>query len=219
MFPQVAGKIRPKYPVIKAHLSSSDPAWLPTRYETQLDPPPGDYNLQVVLSDGEKFGRAEMSLTVEHYDGKRLALSSVALCKRLRDAAVAAEEAARANFAPQYVPLASKGIWYTPAGETHFEKGEPLFAYFEVYESLLAQRPATLVDVQLRILDANTDKVMEDFTPVSAGPYERAGSSVIPIWRKIPFDQLPKGEYQLEVRATDSAGESTAWRGVDFAVE
>jgi len=40
-------------------LSSSDVAWFPTRYETQMDIPPGDYNLEVVLSGEEKFGRAE----------------------------------------------------------------------------------------------------------------------------------------------------------------
>jgi hypothetical protein len=213
-----ASGIAPDYAAIKALLSSSDVAWLPTRYETQMDIPPGNYNLEVVLGDEEKFGRAEVPLNIDPYDGQQLALSSVALCKRLRGAAVAAKEAAQANFAPQYVPLASKDIWFTPAGDTNFEKGEPLFAYFEVYEPLLSQNPAT-VEVHLRILDASTGKLKEDFAPVDAAPYSRLGSSVLRIARKVPVDQLPKGTYRLEVQARDSAGRSTAWRAANFAVE
>jgi len=216
-----ADEIRVNFPAIKTALNSSDPFWLPTRYETQIDLPPGEYNLAVVLSDGRNrnLGRAEMPLTVEPYDGKQLALSSIALCKRLRDAAVAAEEVAKANFAPQYVPLVSKGIEFTHAGETSFAKGEPLFAYFEVYEPLLAQHPTTSVEVQMRVLDANTGKVLEKFAPVDAAPYERRGSSVIRIARKIALDQLPKGTYRLEVQATDSAGRRTGWREASFTVE
>jgi len=213
-----ASEIAPDYAAIKALLSRSDVAWLPTRYETQMDIPPGDYNLEVVLSDEEKFGRAEAPLIIDAYEGKQLALSSVALCKRLRSAAVAAKEATQANFALQYVPLVSKDIWFTPAGDTHFEKGEPLFAYFEVYEPLLSQNSAT-VELHLRILDASTGKLNEGFAPVDAAPYERAGSSVLRIARKVPIDQLPKGTYRLEVQVTDSAGRSTAWRAANFAVE
>ena len=213
-----ASGIAPDYAAIKALLSSSDVAWLPTRYETQLDIPPGNYDLEVVLSDEEKFGRAEAPLIIDAYDGKQLALSSVALCKRLRSAAVAAKEATQANFAPQYVPLVSKDIWFTPVGDTHFQKGEPLFAYFEAYEPLLSHNSAT-VELRLRILDASTGKLKEDFAPVDAAPYERPGSSVLRIARKVPIDQLPKGTYRLEVQVMDSTGRSTAWRAANFAVE
>jgi len=64
-----------------------------------------------------------MPLIIEPYDGKQLALSSVALCKTLRSAAVAAKEAAQANFAPRYVPLVSKDILFSPTGDTTFTKG------------------------------------------------------------------------------------------------
>jgi hypothetical protein len=111
---------------------------LPARYETQISLPTGEYELKVILSDGGKFGRAEVPLFIDRYDGKQLAISSVMLCKRYRDAHVAAVERAAANFAPQYVPLVSKGIEFTPTGDTRFKKGEPLIPYFEVYEPLLA---------------------------------------------------------------------------------
>jgi hypothetical protein len=132
---------------------------------------------------------------------------------------VAAQEAAAANLAPKYVPLVSKGIEVTPAGDTRWKTSEPLIPYFEVYEPLLVGAPATVVEAHLRIVEASTGAVKKDFAPVNAGPYERAGSSVIPITRQLPLDQLPKGAYRLEVQATDSAGRSTAWRAADFKVE
>src|SRR5207244_7802939 len=107
--------------------------------------------------------RAEMPLIIEPYDGKQLALSSVALCKSLRSAAVAAKENAQANFAPQYVPLVSKDILFSPSGDTSFAKGEPLFAYFEVYEPQLAENPAAPVSVHMRVLGPKTGTTTQDF--------------------------------------------------------
>ncbi len=221
---------------------------LPNQYEARLQLRPGTYRLMVVLSDDYNFGRATTALTIENYDAKGLALSSVLLCKRYRDAHVAAMEAAAANFAPQYVPLVSKGIQVTPTGDTRFKKGEPLIPYFEIYEPLLVgppskpgdatpsrpgvipaqagiqsphENPSTPVTVQahIRILDAKTGEVKKDFAPIDAASYERPGSWVIPIAREIPYDQLPKGAYRLEVQATDSAGRTTPWRTASFSVE
>jgi hypothetical protein len=217
-FPNVANEIAPDEVAIKTALDSSDPFWLPTRYETQVDLPAGDYDLEVVLNDGWNFGRAKIPLTVEPYDGKQLALSSVALCKSLRSAAVAAKENARASFALQYVPLVSRNILFSPSGYTSFAKGESLFAYFEVYEPQLAENPTAPVSVHLRILDASTSKIKEDFAPIDAASYKQAGSSVLRIGRKLPIDQLPTGAYRLEVQAAGSKG-STAWRAATFEVK
>jgi hypothetical protein len=218
-FRNAGGEITPDYVAIKTALDSSDPFWLPTRYETQVDLPAGNYNLELALNDEWNFGRAEMPLAIEAYDDKQLALSSVVLCKRLRSAAVAAKEAAQANFAPQYVPLVSKDILFTPADDTSFAKGEPLFAYFEVYEPQLTENPAVPVSVHLRILDLKTGQLKEDFAPIDAASYKQAGSSVLRIGRRVPIKQLPTGNYRLEVQATASMGRSTAWRTANFEVE
>lgn len=218
-FGGVAGEITPDYAAIKTALDSSDPFWLPTRYETQVDLPAGDYDLDVVLNDGWNSGRVKMPLTIEAYDGKQLAMSSVALCKSLRSAAVAAKEAAQANFAPQYVPLVSKDILFTPTGDMSFAKGEPLFAYFEVYEPQLAENPAVPVSVHMRILDSSTGQLKEDFAPIDASTYRQAGSSVLRIGRKVPIDRLPTGNYSLEVQTTTSTGRGTAWQRANFEVK
>ena len=207
------------YQLLMKSLSLHDIVNIPAHYETQVELPPGRYNFRAVLSDGEKFGRADAPLLIDSYDGKALALSSVMLCKRFRDAHVAAVEAAAANFAPQYVALVSKGIQYRPTGDTAFKKGEPLIPYFEVYEPLLATQPETKVEAHLKLLDAQTGQVIKDFPPVDAASYEQPGSTVIRIAREIPFEQLPKGAYRLEVQATDSGGRSTVVRTANFAIE
>jgi hypothetical protein len=161
-----------------------------------------------------------MPLTLFPYDRKGLSLSSVALCERLRDAGVAAKEAAAANFAPQYVPLVSEGIEFGLAGDTSFGQDGVFFAYFELYEPL-AQDPATSVTVQLRILDSGTGAVKDEFAPLDISPYRQSDSGVFRfrVAQKIPLRQLPKGAYRLEVRAQDSAGGTTARRGAEFKVE
>jgi hypothetical protein len=193
---------------------------IPARYDTQVELPPGEYDLRVVLSDGAKFGRAETSLVIDPYGGKQLALSSIALGGRLRAVKRADQGASPGEFAPQYSPLVSRGIQLTPATDATFKKGRQLIAYFEVYEPLLVGASTSpSVVARIRILDANTGNVIKDFPPVDTAPYEQAGSPKIPIMRQIPFDQLPKGAYRLEVQATDSAGGSTPWRTATFTVD
>jgi hypothetical protein len=132
---------------------------------------------------------------------------------------VAAVERAAANFAPQYVPLVSKGIEFTPAGDTRFKKGEPLIPYFEVYEPLLAVGTDTKVQAHIRILDAKTGAVVKDFPFVDAAPYEKPASTTIPIAREISTSAVPRGKYRLEVQATDSAGRTTALRTAEFTID
>src|SRR5262249_58845742 len=83
-----------------------EPGFLPSRYETQVDLPAGEsYQLRVVLSDGSKFGMAEMPLLIESHDASQIAPNSVLLFKRFRDAGAAEKKTAAANLAPAYIPL------------------------------------------------------------------------------------------------------------------
>lgn len=195
------------------------PAWLPTRYETQMDLPPGIYQVKVAVSDDHHLGRAETPLTIQAADSKRLGLSSVILCKRFRDAHAAAVEAAMANFAPQYVSLVSEDMQFTPAGDTTFRKREPLIAYFEVYEPLLATHPDTKVQARVTVIDAKTETIIKNFDPVDVASYVHAGNSTIPVAHKIPVDNVPPGTYRIKVEATDSAGRTAACRSAQFIID
>jgi len=192
---------------------------LPTRYETQLDLPAGQYDLQIVVSDGSKFGRVETPLTIERHDENQFALSSIALCKRVTYASAAIPEAADVNLAPQYIPLISKGLEFTPTGDTTFGRQDSLFAYYEIYDPLLTSAPGTAVQTRMRIINTITGALETDTGLRSAADWMEAGKSVIPVSEQVAAAKLAKGSYRIEVQASDSAGRSTAWRTATFTVE
>jgi hypothetical protein len=196
---------------------SYDVAVLPSRYETQLDLPPGQYTLRVVLSDGEKFGRVVIPITVDPYPQAGLALSSLFVYQRSRITAAAAQERAAANLAPDYVPLVSQDIEITPTADPTFDPKELLPAYFEIYAPALAQ-PGVSVQARLRIVDAS-GAVKAKYAWFDATPYRRPERNVFAITKSLSLAQFPNGEYQIEAQAKDSAGHKTAWRSAKFTVK
>jgi hypothetical protein len=197
------------------------PAPAANRYETQVNLPPGEYDLRVVLGDGTRFGRAEIPLTVDSYDTKQLAISAVSLCKQISDVSPNSHKLPGAWTATQpqsYVPLVSKDREFKPTRNTLFKTSETLNVYFEVYEPSQEGEPQGTVDLQFRIVDAKTGALLNDPRPMSAAPYWK-GSAIIRIGWGFDISKVPKSTYRLDVRATDSKGRSTDWRSVDFSVE
>ena len=191
--------------------------FLPSRYETQLELPAGQYNLHLVLSDGEKFGRVSIPFNIDANDGKQLALSSVILFKRFRPAAAAAQEAAAVNLAPDYVPLVSQEMQITPTADTTFHD-EPVRAYFEVYDPMLAQESKTTVTARMKLVNVQTGSVQE-FPAFDAAQFRRPRSTIFAIVQALNVKPLPPGNYRLDVQAIDSAGRSTAWHTAEFMLK
>jgi hypothetical protein len=193
-------------------------AVIPDRFETQIELAPGTYELRAIFSDGENFGRKIIPLTVDRYDARQLALSQIALARRVHKLNAAHPPGPAPKQPGSFTPLISKGIEFTPATDPHFKKDELLCTYFEVNDPQPPSGAATTVKAHLRIVDANTGKVKLDFEPVSAAPYVVPGSSLIPIARGIDLSTLADGPYRLEVQAT-AAGQDTPWRAANFQVE
>jgi hypothetical protein len=189
---------------------------IPGHYETQLDLPPGNYDLKLVVTDGRKFGRVEAPLRVESFDQDSLAISGIILCKRYFRAPEASVQQERA---PQYVPLVANGVEFTPAGNTRFKKSDGLLSYFEIREPLLAGTEAVKLQFQMRVRDAKTGELKSetDLLPVESAI--RPENSVFPVAKKILLDKLLPGSYRLEVQASNSVGERTVWRAAFFGVE
>jgi hypothetical protein len=189
---------------------------VPARYETQMDLPPGNYNLRVILSDGKKFGRFDIPLKLESEDKKQLDLSSVALCKRFHR--VDPPSYTEGILPSKFVPLVSKGMEFTAAADTTFKKNDPLFAYFEVYAPSRSGGTAANVQFQLRITNVETSEVKIDSGLRPAGEFLQAGRNVISIVQEVATRDLPKGNYRLEVQASDSAGNHTPWHSATFTI-
>lgn len=189
---------------------------IPSGYRTQIEQAPGEYQLKLVVTDGEKFGRVEVPLRVGSFDRDSLAISGIILCKRYH---MVPDKPVEAAGAPQYVPLVSNGLEFTPAGDTHFLKSGRLISYFEIREPLLERAGGVKLEYQARVKDAKTGEVKLDTGSRSVETGKQAGKPVIPVWEEIAIEKLPSGDYRLEVQATDSAGKSTAWREVSFSIE
>lgn len=195
----------------------NNPARLPSRYETQINLPPGKYNLRVVLGDGEKFGRADVPISIDDYDGKQLALSSAILFKRFRPASAAAQEAAYVNLAPEYVPLVSQDQQITPTANPVFPRKALIPVYFEVYEPFLAAQPEVTVKAHARMVSVKTGEI-RNFNWFDAAGFRRSGGTTFAIAKEFDSTGLPKGEYRLEVQASDSAGHTTPWHSATFTL-
>ena len=210
---------------------------LPIRYETQVDLSPGNHKLRLVLTDGENFGHVDVPLNVQPYDQNKLSVSGIILCKRFIEVSAwgyihsiswgmfdqTASWKDKTSTAPEYHPLVSKGIGFTPTGDAVFHKkkhnqGERMFSYFEVYEPTLVSGQAK-VPYEMRVIDVKTGKTIVDTGLRSADSYVNPGKLIIPIAEEIAIDKLPIGAYRVEVQASDSTGKQTPWRSAFFTVE
>ena len=196
----------------------------PNHYETEVQLPPGEYNLRVVLDFGGDIRRADAPVTVREI-GKQLVVSGIALCSRFHPYKVAQTppESSDQQNVPimpfELQPLVSKGIEFTPTGETRFKKKEPLIAYFELYEPLLTEGRDTHVQFQVKISDAQTGEIKSDTGPRPADPYINPGRGTIPISQQIAIGELPSGTYRLDIQAFDSAGGHAESSSTLFTVE
>lgn len=208
-------------------------AMIPDRHETQINLPPGNYDVRVVLADGTNFGRADVPVQVDEYDSGKFVISSVAVCKGFNDPKVDRrlpsgmerqawfpEARLRHRFPPDFVPLISRGMEFVPAGDVDFRATDSLvFIYYEVYEPLLADAPGTKVWVRVRIVNTTTGKLESDTGPRDATDWVEAGNPVIHVSQQIALKEAKPGSHLIQVQATDSDGRGTPWRTAAFTLE
>ena len=191
----------------------------PLHYENQFEAAPGKYNLKVAFSaGGESFGKLEAPLEIDPFDGKKLALSGMALSKESH-AVAAGESGMDAELLEGRKPLVVQGRQITPAGTNRFKKTDPAIVYTEIYEPLLLGEHPPMVGIQLRVLDRKTGEAKQDSGLMNVAPLIRAGNAVIPIGLKLPINSLAAGGYRAEVKAVDSTGNTSVARVADFDLE
>jgi hypothetical protein len=196
---------------------------LPLRYDTQIDLAPGDYVVEVLLSDGENFGRRKILLHVDNFTAGELGISEIALCRRIRAAATAPADVPMTPSG-RYIPLVSKGAEYVPAADARVVKyGQfpipNLYFYFEIYAPSPGGAAGPSLQAQTRLIDLRTGNIKVDYGAVDALPYRIAGSPFVFIGRGLRLDELDPGSYELQVQATDAAGHSTPWKKAAFTIE
>ena len=196
----------------------------PYHYENQMEIAPGQYNLRMAISSEsagpQAFGKAEMPLKVDPWNGQTLTASGLALSHNTRPAADLVAGLDGALLEGQR-PLIANGTEVVPTGTPQFHPGEPGFVYFEAYEPLLsAAKEGTqmpLVGVRTRILDRGTGQQKTDTGVKTIGSFMRPGNPVVPVVASLPTATLPAGAYKLEVTVMRQTGDPVV-RTVDFDV-
>lgn len=190
----------------------------PFHYENELEIAPGKYNFKVVFSaSGSDFGKIEMPLTIDPYDGKKFSLSGIAFSKDIRPISEM-DTTLAAQLVEDRKPLMVGGRQMTPSGSNRFKKTEFTAVYVEIYEPLLTGPNPPDLGIQLRVVDSKTGQAKADSGFMKVASTIQAGNPVVPIGLKLPFDGLTTGAYRVELKAIDSKGNASVVRAADFEV-
>ena len=191
----------------------------PMHYQNQFDIGPGKYRLTVVLSAGSHdFGKYESPLSIDPYDGKTLSLSAIALSDQVQAEAGMGGEI-EADLLADRTPLVVGGVEVVPSGSNHFKKSELVALYAQVYEPRLADPNPPSLRIAYRVVDLKTGKPVFESQNMDLASAIKKGNPVVPIGLKLPMNDIPAGNYRLDMQAYDTTGSLTSVRTVQFSAE
>lgn len=179
----------------------------PIHYENQFDIGAGKYNFKVVFGEGanSNFGKIEMPLDIDQWDSANFGMSALALSTQYQKEAELALTLDQ-SLLEDRVPLIADGIQVIPAGSPKFVKGGPSIFYAEIYEPQmlnpeLKDKPA--VAIQMRVLDRKTGEQKYTTGLMRLEIPDQKGNPVISVAERIPLENVPPGQYTLEVQSVD----------------
>ncbi len=191
----------------------------PFQYEKQFDIGAGNYNLRLAFSSGnETFGKLDTPVSVLPYDGKKIAVSSVALSNNLVKI-TDLNAAFDSEMLQDSQPLVVRGMQVFPSATNHFKKTDNAAAYIEVYDPLLTGDKPPQIALEYRIVDLKTGQNKLDIGLADTKDSIKPGNPMVPIGLRIPLDTLTPGNYRVDLRAQDSAGNTTDFHTAQFEVE
>jgi VWFA-related protein len=189
----------------------------PFHYENQFGIASGKYTLKVVFSSGnESFGKLETALQIDPYGEKEFSISSIALSNSLRRATELSTDL-DSLLLEDRTPLLVQGFEVSPSGSNQFKKTDAAAIYAEIYEPLMKQPNPPGIGYELFIVDLKTGQQKAHLG--SKLPKPATANPVIPLGLRLPVAHLDPGSYRLELRALDSAGNSSTTRSTNFVVE
>jgi len=191
----------------------------PFKYQTTFNIAPGNYTLKVVLSaGGQRFAKYETPLSIPPLDDNQLAIAGPALSDNIRrvdDQAATVDS----QLLEDQTPLVAGGMEVFPQPGNHFRRGETIGFYAEVFEPRMQSDDLTRVGVLFNIVNGKTNQTVFSSNTIMVNRFAQAGNPLIPAVFELPLAGLAAGEYRLEVRARDSAGQTSAVRSANFEVQ
>jgi hypothetical protein len=184
----------------------------PLHYQAQFDAASGDYTFKIAFTanGGADFGKVQVPLDIEQFDGKELRMSSVLLSTnvhRIGPEDLSIEADLIDGRTPFIAVSGANSFQLTPTGKLSFKKTDNVACYAEAFEPMIATSDQVKLGAQMRILD-KTGEAKLDSGMVEVSNFIRKGNPTVPFALKVPVDKLDAGAYKLEVTVADSAGKS-----------
>jgi len=170
----------------------------PIHYEKQFPIAPGQYKFTLTFGQGASFGRLELPLDVDPWQGAELALSSVVLSRETR---AAPADLGLGLGVAERDPLVAEGTEIVPFGSNRFSRSEPALFYFEVYGA-----DSGSVRVRVRLLSQTGIAEWNSGLMKLPAPADSNNSSKVSGASLLPITSLAAGTYQLEVTAEGPSG-------------
>ena len=191
----------------------------PFIYRSVFDVAPGTYNLKIVLgTGGDSFAKQEVPLKVQPYDGKQFAVSDVMLSNSVHPVSQATVDLDEALLQDQK-SFVAQGMQLVPSADNHFKLGQTVGLYVEVYEPLMVSGATPQVGLLYEVIDRNTNQaVLSSGGAVPVNGFARAGNPVIPVGLPLKLEGLSAGTYEVELRARDTAGNSSPVHKAEFVL-
>ncbi|HXB74519.1 MAG TPA: VWA domain-containing protein [Candidatus Acidoferrales bacterium] len=189
----------------------------PLHYENQFDVASGQYTLKVAFTAGEGFGKLEAPLSIDPNDGKKFAISDLALAREIHKVSDLDTNMDSALLEGR-APLVAGPFQFTPTGAYQFKTSESPTIYFEVYEPAMTEEKPPQVGVQMVITERTSGKQEADSGMVNIQSYVKTGNPVIAAGLKLPVNTLKPGSYTVGIKAMNSTG-NEAKRSANFEVQ
>ena len=188
-------------------------------YENAFHIAPGAYKLKLVLSsDGEKFAKAEMPLTIDPFNGKSLHMSGLALSNSMQSVA-GITAGIEAELLEERTPLVARGLQLNPSASNHFKKSDKVGLYVEVYEPKLTETLPPRVGITFDVYDRKSNVRVYTSNTLPLQGFIVKQNTVIHVAVPVPVEKFQPGEYRMEVHARNSAGQISGKHSTEFVVE
>jgi hypothetical protein len=188
-------------------------------YQNAFNIAPGKYKLKIVLAaGGQKFGKYEMPLVIEPFDGQKFHLSGLALSNHMQPVSqltAGVEEA----LLEERTPLVVKGVELIPSPDNRFKRDEKVGLYLEVYEPLMMNPIPPRVGILYDVVDRKTNQQVYASNTLPVDANAEKNNPVIPVGVILSLEKLQAGDYRIEVRARDAAGNVSPLHTADFALD
>jgi hypothetical protein len=190
----------------------------PFTYQNTFDVAPGRYRLKLVIAaGGQGYAKYETPLTIDDYNGKEFQLSGLALSDKMQPVSQLTAEL-DAALLEEKTPLVVQGVQMTPSPSDRFSHNDKVALYCEIYEPMLLGKVEPRIGISFSVVDKKTNNTVFESGTILVTEMTQAGNPIVPVGRMLPFDQLPPGDYKLQVIARDNFNHISPVRVADFTV-